>query len=57
MITKRPEVCVPYLYMQMRKVQPFILKTEKGGGPYIIVSKRTLHFKYFQNKQRQMKKD
>ena len=63
MITKRSKLYVPYLYTRRKdKSIPVYIKKKKGGGAYIIVSKRTLPFKHMfpknkQNKLRQTKKD
>ena len=47
MITKRSKVYVPYLYTRIKyKSITVYIKTKKGGGAYIILSKSTLHFKY-----------
>ena len=63
MVTKRSKLYVPYLYTRRKdKSIPVYIKNKKGGVAYIIVSKRTLHFKHMfpknkQNKLRQTKKD
>ena len=57
MISKRSKVYVTYLYIQIKyksitgyiknkKSISFCIKNQKGGGAYIIVANRALHFKY-----------
>ena len=47
MISKRSKACLHYLYSWIKyKCITVYIKNKKGGGAYIIVTKRTLHFKY-----------
>ena len=46
MITKRSKAYAPYLYVRIKvqKSIPIYVKSKKGVGAYILISKRTLHF-------------
>ena len=55
MITKRSKVYVTCLYARIKyKSKPVYIKSKKGEGDYIIISKGTVHFKK-QTKTKQTK--